>query len=129
MPSDKIFDSYIQLGVSGATLVILLVFVIGLFRFMSMMKATDSSSQNLQYTKLDKLCDKIDLLITSNSEHTEKLNQVLLCNDKDQKETIKLLKTILEIILDVQKRVVRIDDRTFSCLGNAKKGDGQAEHN
>jgi hypothetical protein len=123
MPSDKIFDSYIQLGVSGATLVILLVFVICLFRFMSMMKNVDNNSQNLQYSKLDKLCDKIDLLITSNSEHTTKLNEVLLTNDKDQKETIKLLKTILEVILDTQKRIVRVDDRTFKCLGDPKKGD------
>jgi hypothetical protein len=73
-------------------------------------KAADGGS------KIDKLCDKIDLLITSNSEYTQQLNKVLVSNDKDQKETLKFLDTILASVLDTQRRVVRIDDRTFSCL-------------
>lgn len=105
---------YLQLGIAGATLLILLVVIILLFKFMSDVKkgkAADGSS------KIDKLCDKIDLLITSNSEYTQQLNKVLVSNDKDQKETLKFLDTILASVLDTQRRVVRIDDRTFSCLG------------
>lgn len=139
--SENIANSYIQLGVSGATLLILLILIILLFRFMSVSNKTnttlqntiltfvtelnkeDNKNQNAQYTKLDKLCDKIDSLITSNSEHTTKLNEVLLTNDKDQKETIKMLTTILSLNMDIQKRVVRVDDRTYQCLGNPKKGE------
>lgn len=137
--SNNIANGYIQLGVSGATLLVLLVLIILLFRFISINNKTNASlqntiltfvtnlnkeenqNQNMQYTKLDKLCDKIDSLITSNSEHTTKLNEVLLCNDKDQKETIKMLTTILELNMDIQRRVARVDDRTYRCLGNTKK--------
>lgn len=137
--SDSISNGYIQLGVSGATLLVLLVLIILLFRFISINNKTNASlqntiltfvtnlnkeenqNQNVQYTKLDKLCDKIDSLITSNSEHTTKLNEVLLCNDKDQKETIKMLTTILELNMDIQRRIVRVDDRTYRCLGNSNK--------
>jgi uncharacterized membrane protein YgaE (UPF0421/DUF939 family) len=137
--SNSIANGYIQLGVSGATLLVLLVLIILLFRFISINNKTNAAlqstlltfvtdlnkeenqNQNVQYTKLDKLCDKIDSLITSNSEHTTKLNEVLLCNDKDQKETIKMLTTILELNMDIQRRVARVDDRTYRCLGNSKK--------
>lgn len=113
--SDKTVDLYLQLGIAGATLLILLVFVVMLFRFINDNK---KSKSNNDVNRIDKLCDKIDALITSNAEHTEKLNEVLLSNDKDQKTTIDLIKQILEIGLDTQRRVVRIDDRTFKCLGN-----------
>ena len=113
MVSDNVANGYLQLGVAGATLLILLVFVILLFRLITKI---NQSGDGTQINKMDKLCDKIDDLITSNAKHTEKLNEVLLCNDKDQKETLKLLGTILDINMDMQKRVVRIDDRTYACL-------------
>lgn len=109
---------YLQLGIAGATLLILLVFIMLLFRFMSDFK---SSKKQEDSSRIDKLCDKIDALITSNAEHTQKLNEVLLTNDKDQKETLKLLDMILSPVLDIQRRVVRIDDRTYRCLGNSNK--------
>jgi hypothetical protein len=59
---------------------------------------------------------KIDALVTSYSENTSKLNEVLLSNDKDQKMTLKLLDRILNCVEDMQRRVSRIDDRTFGCL-------------
>lgn len=109
---------YLQLGVAGATLLILLVVVILLFRFMTDGKKSKSVGEE---TRIDKLCDKIDALISSNAEHTEKLNEVLLCNDKDQKTTIDHLKQLLEVAIDTQKRVVRIDDRTFACIPKPKE--------
>lgn len=109
---------YLQLGIAGATLLILLVFVILLFRLVSKLNTSESSTQN---NKIEKLCDKIDGLITSNADYTQKLNTVLLSNDKDQKSTLNLLDKILELVIDTQRRVSRVDDRTYSCLGNIKK--------
>lgn len=97
---------YLQLGIAGATLLILLIFVVMLFRTIN--KLNGSST-------VEKLCSKIDDLVEIN-------NKVLLSNDKDQKETLRLLQSILEATYDTQKRVVRIDDRTYSCLGNPNKG-------
>lgn len=107
-------NSYLQLGIAGATLLILLVVIVLLFKFMSEYKKLNSKEDG---SKIDRLIDKIDQLITSNASYTKELNAVLLSNDKDLKETLKLLDTILSVVLDVQRRVVRIDDRTFACLG------------
>ena len=105
---------YLQLGIAGATLLILLVVIILLFKFMSENKKLKGKDDD---NKIDRLIDKIDQLITSNASYTKELNSVLLSNDKDQKETLKLLDTILSLVMDTQRRVVRVDDRTFSCLG------------
>lgn len=122
VPQD-IANGYLQLQIAGATLLILLVFVILLFRMMTKINSTESSSHS---NRIDKLCDKIDHLITSYSENTQELNKVLLSNDKDQKETIKLLNTLLSTTFDIQKKVVRIDDRTYACIGSPnKEGVGQ----
>jgi hypothetical protein len=104
---------YLQLGIAGATLLILLVFMILLFKYIGENKKSKSGNE---LNRIDKLCDKIDALISSNAEHTQKLNEVLLTNDKDQKTTLGLLDKILSSILDTQRRVVRIDDRTYGCL-------------
>ena len=111
---------YIQLGIAGATLFILLIFVVLLFKFISDNKKSKSNSDG---TRIDKLCDKIDALISSNADHTQKLNEVLLSNDKDQKVTIRTLDKVQGSLEEILKKVVRIDDRTYSCLGNPKKGE------
>ena len=108
--SDSVATLYLQLGIAGATLLILLVFVVLLFRFVS----KDNN-------RVEKLCEKIDLIITSYSENTTKLNQVLISNDKDQEAVIKLLTDINVSMLDTQRRVVRIDDRTYWCLGSSEE--------
>jgi hypothetical protein len=116
--SDKTTELYLQLGIAGAALLILLVCIILLFKFMSDSKKSKNTSDE---SRIDKLCDKIDALISSNAEHTEKLNEVLLSNDKDQKTTIDHLKQLLVVAIDTQKRVVRIDDRTYACLSKPKE--------
>jgi hypothetical protein len=93
---------YLQLGIAGATLLILLICIVLIFK-----RLKDLSGSNT----IEKLCSKIDDLVTIN-------NKVLLSNDKDQKETLRLLQNLLESITDTQKRVVRIDDRTYRCLGS-----------
>lgn len=113
---NAISSGYLQLGIAGAALFIVLVFVVLQSRNMSNKDTSSTKLQELQFSKMDKLCDKIDALITSNSLHTAKLNEVLLSNDKDQKETIKLLISLQNITMDIQKKVVRIDDRTYLCL-------------
>lgn len=122
--SESTANLYLQLGIAGATLLILLVFIILLFKFISENKKSKSGNE---VSRIDKLCDKIDALITSNALHTQKLNEVLLTNDKDQKSTIKLLDRILGSILDTQRRVVRIDDRTYRCLGNPNKNEEEQQ--
>ncbi|WP_234123437.1 hypothetical protein [Clostridium hydrogenum] len=112
MINETAANLYLQLGIAGATLFILLVFVILLFKFSTRVSTSESSQQN---NRIDKLCDKIDGLITSYSENTKQLNKVLLCNDKDQKETLSKLDTILEIAVENQRRISLIDDRTYKC--------------
>lgn len=115
---NEIASLYLQLGIAGGTLFILLIFVIMLFKLVGKMNNNENNSQN---TRIDKLCDKIDSLITSYAENTQQLNKVLLSNDKDQKQTLNKLDTILEIAVENQRRISRIDDRTYACLGSSKK--------
>jgi low affinity Fe/Cu permease len=99
--------NFTDLGIAGAALLLILVVVILLFA--------------MQSRSIDKLCKKIDLLITHNSNETNKLNEVLISNDKDQKTLIKLLTNILELVTDISKRTIRMDERTFFCLGDKNK--------
>ncbi|WP_326514771.1 hypothetical protein [Clostridium intestinale] len=134
--SDGVANLYIQLGVAGGALLIVLISIVLQFRYnsktssslqavISQAQQTINQAQQTQTegnsNKIEKLCDKIDGLITSNASYTQKLNEVLLSNDKDQKVTISLLDNILTTVTDTQKRVIRIDDRTYGCLGNYKK--------
>lgn len=120
---------YLQLGIAGATLLILLVFVVLLFKLITKMnqswqtamKDIQKNENTTQSNTIEKLCDKIDALITSNSEYTNRLNEVLLSNDKDQKVLIRTLDKVQLSLEEILKKVVRIDDRTHSCLGNSKK--------
>jgi hypothetical protein len=126
MPVDSIMANlYIQLGIAGATLLILLVFVLLLFRFIGENERSKNTSDE---SRVDKLSDKIDALITSNAEHTQKLNEVLLSNDKDQKVLIRTLDKVQASLEEILKKVVRIDDRTYSCLGNYKKNEEESKH-
>lgn len=109
---------YLQLGIAGATLLILLVFVVLLFSLFKKINTNENTHQN---NRIEKLCDKIDSLVTSYAENTQKLNEVLLTNDKDQKETINLLKSINELVIENHRRISRIDDRTYNCLGEPIK--------
>lgn len=111
--TDHVIDGYLQLGIAGATLVILLIAIILMFWFMKKWVSKDTAAQT---SRIDKLCDKIDTLVTSYHENTLQLSKVTLANDKDQKATLNLLTQLLNVLLDVQKKVVRIDDRTYACL-------------
>lgn len=125
---EQAVKSYTDLGVVGAALLILLIFVIlmfTLFKFYSnqttkMITRFSSVETVNQTASIEKLVTKIDQLITSNAEHTGKLNEVLLANDKDQKVLIRTLDKMQTSLEDILKKVVRIDDRTYSCLGNSK---------
>lgn len=105
--SDSTVKSFTDLGIVGAALLIVLIVIIFMFA--------------MQSRSIDKLCTKIDNLITHSANQNLELNKVLLSNDKDQKTLIKLMTSILEISQDTNKRTIRIDDRTYSCIGNTPK--------
>lgn len=95
-------DLWLQLGVAGAVLLILLVTILLIFK--------------QQGTSIDKLCTKIDELVTNLSDSNLKLNEVIVTNDKDQKETLRQLEKVHKDITDIHKRIVRIDTRLFEAL-------------
>lgn len=142
--STSVADKYVNLGIGGATLFILLVVAILLLKFVANMQKNNATQMqqmlnvvkqslkdiqkqeaNNDNNKLDKLCDKIDELVTATSDNTKELIKNLLSNDKDQKALTNKIDMLLEIAIDNQRRLSRIDDRTYQCLGNPtlKKGD------
>ena len=90
-------EAWLNLGIPGAALFIVLVIVISMFK--------------QQSKSVDKLCIKIDELVTSFSDNNLKLNEVIISNDKDQKEVLRKLDDINDVVQDMHKRVVRIDTR------------------
>ena len=92
-------EAWLNLGIPGAALFIVLVIVISMFK--------------QQNKSVDKLCIKIDELVTSFSDNNLKLNEVIISNDKDQKEVLRKLDDIHDIINDMYKRIVRVDTRLY----------------
>ena len=92
-------EAWINLGIPGAALFIVLVIVISMFK--------------QQSKSVDKLCVKIDELVTSYSDNNLKLDEVIISNDKDQKEVLRKLDDINDVVQDMHKRVVRIDVRMY----------------
>ena len=92
-------EAWLNLGIPGAALFIVLVIVISMFK--------------QQNKSVDKLCIKIDELVTSFSDNNLKLNEVIISNDKDQKEVLRKLDDMNEIMNDMHKRIIRIDTRMY----------------
>ena len=92
-------EVWLNLGIPGAALFIVLVIVISMFK--------------QQNKSVDKLCIKIDELVTSFSDNNLKLNEVIISNDKDQKEVLRKLDDMNDIMNDMHKRIVRIDTRLY----------------
>ena len=92
-------EAWLKLGIPGAALFIVLVIVISMFK--------------QQNKSVDKLCTKIDELVTSFSDNNLKLNEAIISNDKDQKEVLRKLDDIHDIINDMHKRIVRVDTRLY----------------
>lgn len=92
-------EAWLNLGIPGAALFIVLVIVISMFK--------------QQNKSVDKLCIKIDELVTSFSDNNLKLNEVIISNDKDQKEVLRKLDDIDDLMNDMHKRIVRIDTRLY----------------
>lgn len=92
-------EAWLNLGIPGAALFIVLVIVISMFK--------------QQNESVDKLCTKIDALVTSFSDNNLKLNEVIISNDKDQKEVLRKLDDMNGIMNDMHKRIVRVDTRLY----------------
>lgn len=92
-------DAWLNLGIPGAALFIVLVIVVSMFK--------------QQNKSVDKLCVKIDELVTSFSDNNLKLNEVIISNDRDQKEVLRKLDDMHDLMTDMHKRIVRIDTRLY----------------
>lgn len=84
--------SWLELGIAGAALFIILVVVLLMFR--------------QQSKDVGKLCTKIDELVTSFTDNNIKLNEVIIANDRDQKETLHELAEIKMEIKEVHRQVI-----------------------
>lgn len=92
-------DAWLKLGLAGAAMFIVLVVILLMFK--------------QQSKSVDKLCTKIDELVTSFSDNNLMLNEVIISNDKDQKEVLRKLDDMCMVMNDMHKRIVRIDVRLY----------------
>lgn len=99
MPEGITASEWLDLGAVGAVLLIVLVIIILMFK--------------QQSNSVDKLCTKIDDLVTSFTTTNQTLSNVIIANDKDQKEVLRKLDDMSTLLSDTHKRVVRIDVRLY----------------
>lgn len=104
MPEGINASDWLDLGAVGAVLLIVLVIIILMFR--------------QQSNSVDKLCTKIDALVTSFTNTNQTLSNVILSNDKDQKEVLHKLDDMNQLMNDMHKRIVRIDVRMYDQVLN-----------
>lgn len=97
-------DGWLNLGIAGAALFIVLILIILLFK--------------LQGKNIDKLCEKLDSVTNTFAESNMTLQKVIICSDKDQKEILRHLTSMTGIMLDVHRRVVRVDTRLYEKKDN-----------
>ncbi|SHI74769.1 hypothetical protein SAMN02745975_00518 [Geosporobacter subterraneus DSM 17957] len=109
-----ISEGYLSLGiVGGAMLFVLIITVVALIIFGMQMKSVFTT-----------IADKLEGVGASLQEFTKALILNTSKNDSDQAETLRMLNQINDTANDIRKKVVRIDDRTYACLGNTKKEEG-----
>lgn len=99
MPEGINTAEWLDLGAVGAVLLIVLIIIILMFK--------------QQSNSVDKLCTKIDALVTSFSNTNQTLSNVIISNDKDQKEVLRKLDDMSNLMTDMHKRIVRIDVRLY----------------
>lgn len=104
-------DRWLNLGLPGAALFIVLTIIILMFR--------------QQGKSIDKLCEKLDDVTNAFSESNLTLREVIIRNDRDQKELLRYINNLSELVQDMHKRVIRLDTRLYEIT---KKGELIYEH-
>lgn len=104
-------DKWLNLGLPGAALFIVLIIIVLMFR--------------QQGKSIDKLCEKLDNVTDAFSESNITLREVIISNDKDQKELLRYINNLSELVQDMHKRVIRLDTRLYEIT---KKGELIYEH-
>lgn len=113
---------WLQLGVAGATLLILFVTIGYVFRFVGNVQKDSTKAED---NKVDKLCDKIDNLVNVIADDRKTQAETRVANDKDQKVLIDLMGKILTTTQDTHTMVAKIDIQTGACLGGRKQEGGK----
>lgn len=109
---------FTDLGISGAALFVVIHLINKIFKYL---EKRSSSEDRTKGNKFDRLCEKIDHLVDSFHEMTQKMSEVMLNSNRDQQDISNLLNKHTDLLIDIQKKVVRIDDRTYKCLGDERK--------
>ena len=95
-------EPWLNLGVAGAVLFILFVVIVLMFK--------------QQSKDISKLCDKLDNVCSSFADNNGKLTEVIVSNDKDQKQLLMYLSRMQTTMDDMHSKVVRIDTRLFEAI-------------
>lgn len=104
-------DRWLNLGLPGAALFIVLTIIVLMFR--------------QQGKSIDKLCEKLDGVTNAFSESNLTLREVIISNDRDQKELLRNINTLSELVQNMHSRVVCLDTRLYEIT---KNGDLIYEH-
>lgn len=102
-------NPWLQLGLGGAALFLLYVFISKLFKYLEARGKSDSTSSD---SKFDRLCDKIDKLV-----------EAFYATNKKEEVTTSQLGLHYDILLDIKDKVTTIDVRTTQLLDKKEVKD------
>lgn len=92
-------DPWLQLGIAGAGMFIVLVVVLLVFAN--------------QTKNISRLCEKIDELVTEISKDQIELAKMVTASNKDQTRLNSRIDSLFDRLSEIHKRVIRIDTRLY----------------
>ena len=102
-------DLYLQLGIAGASLLLIYIFIQNIFVHLK-------DTNNLEGTKLERLCDKIEGLIESNAKLTEQLSNATLVWTNYYQESTSKYDNLVILSNELKFMTNMINERTKKCL-------------
>lgn len=97
---------WLQLGLGGAALFLLYVFITKLFAYLDKKGSIERVSDN----KVDRLCDKIDKMV-----------EAIYTSNQSSEVTKNQLGLQYDILLEINEKVTAIDLRTEQCIPDRKE--------
>lgn len=115
---DNLASAYLQLGLGGAALFVLLVTMVTLIRSI---KKWGEKSYGSEGVRNNLMCEKFDIL-------TDKVTNMAEAMRDEKKTLLSLLTGIQNTLLDIQRRMARQEDQRLYALNKKKdsvsNGDG-----
>lgn len=107
---DSLASAYLQLGLGGAALFVLLITMVTLIKSVNKWRDTSSGKEG---ERNDIMCEKFDLLTNKVTDMTESIRD-------EKRMLVNILTSIQNTLLDIQGRMARQEEHRLYALKKEK---------